>query len=175
MRIRGRISDSKGNNSVIYLALLCLLYLLFTSSYIPVPHSPEPRADVEQPTYIEITRDGKSTVTVYENPGELYDLKREYPLERDLKSGDRIIVNGSDVAVESMSGRKKISLGVPIGINSATHEDLTAISGIGDELAQRIINYRTLAGGIKSIDELDIIEGIGEIKLKAIKSAANLD
>jgi len=175
MGILKRISYSKGNNSVLFLALLCLLYLLVTSNYIPYYQNSEDFFNGNQPIYIEISREGISTVKIYEKPEQLVKLKQIYGLASDLKSGDKIIIEGNEIAAGSISGRKKISLGVPIGINSATHEDLTAIDGIGDELAERIINYRTKAGGINSIDELDNIEGIGSKKLESIKRAASSD
>ena len=175
MGILKRISDSKGNNSVLFLALLCLLYLLVTSNYIPASRYPETSADGNQPIYIEISREGISTVDIYEKPEELAELKSDYGLASDLKSGDKITIEGNEITAGSISGRKKISLGIPIGINSATHEDLTAIAGIGDELAERIIIYRTKAGGINNIDELDNIEGIGPKKLESIKRAASSD
>ena len=77
--------------------------------------------------------------------------------------------------VSKLSARKRISLGVPIGINSATAEDLTAIQGIGQELAKRIIDYRKSIGEFQNIDELDNIEGIGKKKLAIIKTVGNLN
>ena len=75
----------------------------------------------------------------------------------------------------NISGLKRISLGVPIGINSASLNDLTAISGIGEELTAKIIDYRNDRGRIYNLKELDDIEGIGKNKLAAIKKVANLN
>jgi len=175
MSILKRISLTKGNDSVLFLALLCLIYLLVTSGYINATVYTEYPEDINRPLYIEISTNGISTVRIYEKPEQLVKLRKLYRLAGDLKSGDKITIEGNEIAVGSIGGRKKISLGVPIGINSATHEDLTAIDGIGDELAERIINYRTKAGGINSIDELDNIEGIGSKKLESIKRVAITD
>jgi competence ComEA-like helix-hairpin-helix protein len=175
MRIPKRISDSENSNSVLYLALLCLLYLLTTSSYLPISYNSEISVDNTQPVYIEITKGGISTVNIYNNIDELNKLKVKYNLDTDLKSGDRIIVEDYQTVIGNISGRKRISLGVPIGINSASLKDLTSISGIGEELAGRIIDYRNKHGRIYSIEELDNVEGIGKIKLAAIKKAANLN
>ena len=75
----------------------------------------------------------------------------------------------------NISGLKRISLGVPIGINSVSLNDLTAISGIGEELTAKIIDYRNDRGRIYNLKELDDIEGIGKNKLAAIKKVANLN
>jgi competence protein ComEA len=68
-----------------------------------------------------------------------------------------------------------MSLGIPIGLNSATFEDLKAIPGLGNELATRIIDYRASIGEFESIDELDNIEGIGKKRLAIIKKVGSLD
>lgn len=57
----------------------------------------------------------------------------------------------------------------PLNINSATKEDLTTLPGIGDVLAQRILNYRNRNGGFASVDELLNVEGIGEKRMESIK------
>ncbi len=85
------------------------------------------------------------------------------------------MINGNETLVSRISARKRISLGVPIGFNSASFEDLKAIPGLGDELATRIIDYRASIGEFKDIDELDDIEGIGKKKLAIIKKVGNLD
>ena len=175
MRILKRISNSDNNNSVLYLALLCLLYLFITSNYLPFSTNSKSLINTDDVEFIEISKDGISTVKRYSNFDELDELMVDYGLSDNLKSGDRIIVSDNRVLVTEISGRKRISLGVPIGINSASSEDLTAIPGIGRELANRIIDYRTNVGEFKSIDEVDNVEGIGKKKLAIIKQVGNLD
>ncbi len=50
----------------------------------------------------------------------------------------------------------------PIGINSATYEQLQTIPDIGPSTAQLIIKYREENGTIVSLDDLLAVEGIGE-------------
>lgn len=57
-----------------------------------------------------------------------------------------------------------------IDINTATHAQLTMLPGIGDTLAQRIIEYRTQNGPFASIDDLTCVEGIGRTKLERIRN-----
>ena len=47
-----------------------------------------------------------------------------------------------------------------VDINTATVEQLTEVKGIGEVLAQRIIEYRQAQGGFKSLNELDNVKGV---------------
>ena len=164
----------KSNNSVVYLALLCLLYFFLTSNYMPLP-SIEENPNHKGLLYVEISEDGITTVKDLSNADELRKIKTQYSISNEIKSGDKIVVNENSAAVTKISGRKRISLGIPIGINSATSEDLKAIPGVGHELAYRIISTRNTKGKFVSLDELDSIDGIGSKKLRKIKNHADID
>ena len=56
----------------------------------------------------------------------------------------------------------------PIDINTADSLSLTALSGIGPTLAQRIIDYRNANGPFENPEELLNVEGIGPGTLEAI-------
>lgn len=56
-----------------------------------------------------------------------------------------------------------------ININRAGVEELKTLDGIGDALAQRIIDYRTEKGNFSSIEDIRNVTGIGEKKYDAIK------
>ena len=56
----------------------------------------------------------------------------------------------------------------PININTAVKEELTALPGIGDILAERIVACREEHGAFPSVEALLMVEGIGEKKLEAI-------
>lgn len=165
---------SKSNNSVVYLALLCLLYFLITSSYLPFTPLEEKTID-ENLIFIEISEDGASSVKTLRNARDLKEIQSRYFLSRQIVSGDKIIAIDNDITVSKMSGRKRISLRIPIGINTASAGDLTAIPGIGEELAHRIISSREDRGGFKDLDELDSIYGIGSKKLGEIKKYTDID
>ncbi|WP_100407450.1 helix-hairpin-helix domain-containing protein [Bacillus solitudinis] len=49
-----------------------------------------------------------------------------------------------------------------ININTADYETLQIITGVGDVIAQRIIDYRNVHGAFKSIEEIKKVSGIGD-------------
>lgn len=61
-----------------------------------------------------------------------------------------------------------VAVTFPIDINRADAEQLTALPGIGEVLARRIVAYREENGSFLSTQELQNVEGIGEKRLDAI-------
>lgn len=62
----------------------------------------------------------------------------------------------------------------PVNINTATARELDALPGIGEVIAQRIIDYRNAHGPFGSVDELINVKGIGEKKLADLKPYATV-
>jgi len=60
-------------------------------------------------------------------------------------------------------------------LNLATKAELMALPGIGEVIAERIIEYRTEHGGFKSVAELNFIKGIGEKKFADLKDLVSAD
>lgn len=56
----------------------------------------------------------------------------------------------------------------PVNINTAGADTLTALPGIGQVLAERIVAYRRQNGPFRAIEEIMKVEGIGEKKAEAI-------
>jgi len=56
-----------------------------------------------------------------------------------------------------------------VDLNRADKKNLTGISGIGEKLAQRIIDYRDKCAGFNGLDELKDIKGINDSKFAKIK------
>lgn len=79
-----------------------------------------------------------------------------------LRPGDRLIFNEDGSSeVSRMSAGHLILFGIPVNINTASLDDLTAFSGIGKKKARQIIDYRESSGGFKSLEELERVPGIG--------------
>lgn len=57
-----------------------------------------------------------------------------------------------------------------ININTATVSELMQISGIGEVLAQRIIDFRIENGSFQALEELMLVKGIGEATYEKIKT-----
>ena len=59
----------------------------------------------------------------------------------------------------------------PININTASVEELQLLKGVGEAKAKAIVEYRLVNGKFKSIDELTQVSGIGEKLLEQNRSA----
>ena len=58
----------------------------------------------------------------------------------------------------------------PVNINSASAQELQQLSGIGELLSQRIVDYRSAHGPFASVDELTEVPGIGEARLENLRA-----
>ncbi|MGY0486607.1 helix-hairpin-helix domain-containing protein [Streptomyces sp. WG-D5] len=58
----------------------------------------------------------------------------------------------------------------PVGLNTATAEQLDTLPGVGPVLAQHIIDYRTEHGGFRSVDELREVNGIGDRRFEDLQN-----
>ncbi|MEU7582551.1 ComEA family DNA-binding protein [Streptomyces sp. NPDC041068] len=94
---------------------------------------------------------------------------------RFLMDGEQVVVGGPQPAAgtggaagsSSGAGTGPAGAGgaaatAPIGLNTATAEQLDELPGVGPVLAQHIIDYRTEHGGFRSVEELREVNGIGD-------------
>ena len=61
--------------------------------------------------------------------------------------------------------------GAPVNINTASLEELDALSGVGPATAQKIIDYRLASGPFKTVDDIKNVSGIGDAKFAAMKDS----
>ncbi|MGI5236533.1 helix-hairpin-helix domain-containing protein [Dactylosporangium sp. CA-139066] len=59
--------------------------------------------------------------------------------------------------------------GGPVNLNTATTAELQTLPGIGEVLAQRIVEYRDRHGGFRAVTDLRQVEGIGDAKFQQLK------
>lgn len=57
-----------------------------------------------------------------------------------------------------------------VNLNTATKDELVAVSGIGPARAQAILDYRSQHGGFKSVDDLKDVKGIGARRFEKLKA-----
>lgn len=63
----------------------------------------------------------------------------------------------------------------PVNLNAADAEELTALPGIGKELARRIVEYREEHGLFEAAEDLINVSGIGQGKLTALEGLVTVE
>ncbi|HPD61146.1 MAG TPA: helix-hairpin-helix domain-containing protein [Thermodesulfobacteriota bacterium] len=76
---------------------------------------------------------------------------------------------GVRVALFPLEGKKKILLGIPINLNTATADDLSSLPGIGPHIAEEVVSFRKTRGRFSTIEDLKTVKGIGEKRFKKIE------
>jgi competence protein ComEA len=76
---------------------------------------------------------------------------------------------GLRVAFFPLEGKKKILLGIPINLNTATSDDLSSLPGIGPHIADEVILFRKTRGTFAKIEDIKAVHGIGEKRFKKIE------
>lgn len=79
-------------------------------------------------------------------------------------SGKAHVTRGTIPAAE------RLVMGIPLDISSISEAELETVPGIGPALAMRIIQYRQNNGGSMSVQDLLLVEGIGEKKFAALRT-----
>lgn len=75
---------------------------------------------------------------------------------------------------ETVSSDAPVSTDGKININTATASQLTNIPGIGDTIAERIVQYREENGPFTALEQLLNVKGIGDSRLKQLKEYVTL-
>jgi competence protein ComEA len=78
-------------------------------------------------------------------------------------------VDKNEIIAQNSSVKQNNSKHNLININTADKATLEQLTGIGETIAQNIIEYRQLNGGFKSIDEIKKVSRIGEKTFEKIK------
>lgn len=143
---------------------------------------------VKRPGMVELKRGSRVMDAIRAAGGAAEDAELDsLNLAEPVVDGMKITVPGPGVVAPlagfvstpkaaRSSASKKTSLPAPnsISINSASAAQLEALPGIGPATAAKIVEYRSQAGGFRSIEELDAVKGIGPKKLEQIRPYVRL-
>ena len=70
--------------------------------------------------------------------------------------------------------QEKLTGGPKINVNNASKGELMRLPGIGDKLSDKIIAYRSVYGGFRTIDDLQSVKGIGVKTVAKLKPYATV-
>ena len=97
-------------------------------------------------------------------------------LAAQVQDGQQVVVptrgNAMAAAAPPATGTGATGVaGGQLSLANATQAQLEELDGIGPTLAARIIEYRDAHGGFRSVEELGEVDGIGEVRLEALREA----
>ena len=88
---------------------------------------------------------------------------------RSAGSALSVSVAGGMLKITDMPSVTRLALGLPIDLNRATEEELTLVPGIGESLADQIVQLRQLRGKFEGLEDLTAVPGIKEKKLQNLE------
>jgi competence protein ComEA len=89
-------------------------------------------------------------------------------LARTVLDGEMIAI-GVTPPPAVVGGASTGGAGGPVNLNTATVAELQTLPGIGEVLAQRIVEFRDRHGGFRTVSDLRQVEGIGDAKYQQLK------
>ncbi|MBN1850356.1 MAG: helix-hairpin-helix domain-containing protein [Deltaproteobacteria bacterium] len=172
------------DHSSVMLVLLIMAWLLFFSKMIF--NQPDPEAAFHSENgFIQLAGDvrvpgvyplkGSSSIKSILSNEAWSTLCDDLPQDispDSIRTGKKVMIlrNGENwyFRQEEISAFYKVTLGLPILINQESEEGLTAIPGVGPQLAKAIAQERDKRGGFHDLKELLSIKGIGPGLIKKI-------
>ncbi|MBW2065781.1 MAG: helix-hairpin-helix domain-containing protein [Deltaproteobacteria bacterium] len=105
--------------------------------------------------------------SILRKAGGLNDRKREHGGVQQnsvIRPGTKVTIlsvrNSTQLIVGRMDAYYRVSLGIPLSVNSATESDLIAVPGIGPRIAEAIVRERTKRGKYNGLEEILEAKGI---------------
>lgn len=87
-----------------------------------------------------------------------------------LTDGQQVVVPEQSPAGAAAAVAGGAEADAPIGLGTATVEELEGIDGIGPVTATKIVEYRDAKGGLASVEQLDEVSGIGPATLDSLRA-----
>ncbi|MFL5899797.1 MAG: helix-hairpin-helix domain-containing protein [Solirubrobacterales bacterium] len=87
-----------------------------------------------------------------------------------LADGQQVVVPRKGPGGAPLAAAGAMSEDGPIGLGTATVEQLDTIDGIGPVTAQDIVEFREQHGGLSSVDQLDQVNGIGPATMESLRA-----
>jgi len=177
--IFNRLNFTKSEKKVI-LILTLVLVLGFSIKYVKLLLSSTGNYDYSKVTEEFYKGSDKINKIKYglvikdTNPEEINLIEQETIIQDSIKEReleDRLkLVEDSIKKTKNKKSKKEDALeGKVININIATKEELMALPGIGETMAERIITYRRDHNGFKKIEDIMKVKGIGKKKFEKLK------
>jgi competence protein ComEA len=94
---------------------------------------------------------------------QLYVLSKKEQKSQNASGSASSSSSGASSSSSNSSNQEKINL------NTATAQDLQNLSGIGETLSQRIVDYREKNGNFSNIEDLKKVSGIGDTRFESLK------
>lgn len=136
---------------------------------------------VNKPSLVEVKKEDRLQIAIDKAGGLTENAERtSINLAQKLvdgaqyivpSKGEELIINYSeDTSQEDIiKGERSFENG-KVNINLANKEELQNLTGIGEVLSQRIIEYREANNGFNSIEDIKNVKGIGDKKYEDIYS-----
>lgn len=94
------------------------------------------------------------------------------PIEDNGTQEDTAQPDSDDTNIKNdISETEKEVINNKVNINVASVEVIAQLDGIGEKMAQRIIDYREQNGDFSAIEEITLVSGIGQKKFEEIKDS----
>ena len=135
-----------------------LLMLVVTVGALYWAIQPEVISEPEQSvTVLPLTADAQGG----DEPGEAPQVQKDAP------SVPARVAAAARSARSAPPPRRAVTF--PLDLNSARLDELMELPGIGEKLAQRVVEYRKSQGGFRSVDDLRKVRGIGEKRMERLR------
>lgn len=177
--------------AVVVAAITC--YAWYTSGNPPVKETIDSKqpdasqdqiAEVPEPTYQMMVVDVVGAV-VREGPVEVPPGSRVVDAitkagglapnaDRERVNLAQKLVDGQQVIVPAIGEQTEQIQGVQVSLNTATAQELANLPGIGEALAERIIEYRLQIGGYRQLEQVMNVQGISQSLFDEIKKYLTL-